>query len=329
MTRYVWNGGTGSYTDPTQWADGAVPLWDEGSTVGITGGTTTLQDVEPNNMTVEIGGRTDATAPRLVLDNAALGPGLDVRVTGVAPVSAHDFIEARVIVQGYDTNYGAIEAIHDPGTANSGALVFTLQPHSQLNNEGTISAGTTVTADRSQGYLSLNFSNGDSRTPGVLNNDGQINILNDTAAVINTTTIGTGVITLARTPGAEASTSPSLIFGGLQVAASQSVALEAGQLTLYQDLKAPQAFEGVISEWSPAAKVFLPGQAATSLQFTQTTATQGDLVVSGDNGGSPYAFDLKIAGQHTTDQFSFQLQPGRVVLGGLSGIAGTYVSISA
>ena len=329
MARYVWNGGVGSYTDPAQWADGAVPLWDEGSTVVITGGSATLQDVEPNDMTVEIGSRTDAAAPRLVLDNAALGPGLDVRVTGVAPVSAHDFIEARVVVQGYDTNYGAIEAIQDPGTVNSGALVFTIQPYSQLNNEGTISADTTVSADRSQGYLSLNFSNGDGRTPGVLNNDGQINVLNDTAAVINTTTIGTGAITLARTAGAEASASPSLIFGGLPVAASQSVALEAGQLTLNQDLKAPQAFEGVISEWNPAARVFLSGQAATLLQFTQTTATQGDLVVSGDNGGNPYAYDLKVAGQHTTDQFSLQLQPGRVVLGGLSGIAGTYVSINA
>lgn len=116
MTRYVWTGGAGSYTDPAQWADGVVPLWDEGSTVVITGGTATLQDVEPNDMTVEIGGRTDAAAPRLVLDNAALGPGLDVRVTGVAPVS----------VQGYDTNYGTIEAIQDPGTVNSGALVFTI-----------------------------------------------------------------------------------------------------------------------------------------------------------------------------------------------------------
>ena len=329
MTRYVWTGGVGSYTDPVQWADGVVPLWDEGSTVVITGGTATLQDVEPNDMTVEIGGRTDAAAPRLVLDNAALGPGLDVRVTGMAPVSVNDFIAAGVVVQGYDTNYGTIEAIHDPGTVNSGALVFAIQPYSQLNNEGIISADTTIAAGGGRGYLSLNFSNGDGRTPGVLNNDGQINILNDTAAVINTTTIGTGVITLARTAGAEASASPSLIFGGLQVAASQSVALEAGQLTLYQDLKAPQAFEGVISEWNPAARVFLSGQAATSLQFTQTTATQGDLVVSGDNGGNPYAYDLKVAGQHTTDQFSFQLQPGRVVLGGLSGIAGTYVSISA
>ena len=46
MTRYVWNGGAGSYTDPAQWADGAVPLWDKGSTVVIAGGAATLQDVD-------------------------------------------------------------------------------------------------------------------------------------------------------------------------------------------------------------------------------------------------------------------------------------------
>ncbi len=325
MTRYVWNGGVGSYTDPAQWADGVVPLWDEGSTVVITGGTATLQDVEPNDMTVEIGGRTYSATPTLVLDNAALGPGLDVRVTGTAPVSRNDFVAADVVVQGYDTNYGTMEATYDPSTAKSGVLSFTIQPYSQLNNEGTISADSAISAATGSSAALLNFESGEYPTTAVLNNDGQINILDDSTASITTATIGTGVITLARTTGADTNTYPELYFSGGQVAASQSVALEAGQLTLNQNLRAPQSFEGVISEWSPAARVFLPGQTATSLQFTQTTATQGDLVVSSDNGGVPYAYDLKVAGQHTTDQFSFQLQPG----GPQGAIPSTYVSISA
>lgn len=322
MTRYVWAGGVGSYTDPAQWAGGVVPLWDDGSTVVFFGGSATLQDVEPNNMTVEIGDPT--SYPRLVLDNAALGPGLDVRVTSPMPASAYGGVGAVVVVQGYDTNYGTMETTHDQGTVGFSALDIAIQPYSQLNNEGTISADSTISSATGSGEALLTFGNGDNLTPGVLNNDGQINILNDTNASIDMTTIGTGVITLARTTGAEPNTFPTLSFSTGQVAASQSVALEAGQLTLFQQLRDPQSFQGVLYEWNPAARVYLPGQAATSLQFTQTTATQGDLVVNSDNGGVPYAYDLKIAGQHTTDQFSFQLLPGR-----FGSIMGTSVSINA
>lgn len=325
MTNYTWNGAAGSYLDPAQWAGGVVPLWDEGSTVVIAGGTATLQDVAPNNMTVEIGGPSfGGAAPRLVLDNAALGPGLDVRVTSAVPVGANNDAGAVVVVQGYDTNYGTIEMIHDQATVGSSSLGFTIQPHSQLNNEGTITEDSTISAATGSRGATMLFLGGGYPTTAVLNNDGQINVLNDSTAAIYTAMTGTGVITLARTTGAEANALPNLIFTEGQVAASQSVTLEAGQMTLYQELAAPQLFGGVISDWNPAARVYLPGQAATSLQFTQTTAAQGDLVVSSDNGGRPYAYDLKVAGQHTTDQFSFQPQPGPY-----GSVAGTYVSISA
>ena len=325
MTDYTWNGAAGDYLDPAQWTPNDVPLYGTDDVAIIGSGTVTLSDAEPNNATVEIGGPSfGGAAPRLVLDNAALGPDLDVRVTSAVPVGPNNDAGANITVQGYDTNYGTVELTHDQNTVGSASLGFLIQPYSQLNNEGTITEDSTISAATGSRGADMLFLSGDPRTTAVLNNDGRINVLNDSTASIFTAVTGTGTITVARTTGAEANALPNLIFTEGQVASSQSVALEAGQMTLYQELAAPQLFGGVISDWNPAARVYLPGQAATSLQFTQTTAAQGDLVVSSDNGGRPYAYDLKVAGQHTTDQFSLQPQPGPY-----GSVAGTYVSINA
>jgi len=227
MTTYKYIGGNdGLWTDPQSWDTGTVPLWDGGSDVQLGGSSVTLHDIEPNNMTVEAGAASASTNGLITLDNAAFGPGLVVEVTSATPAtratpsSSYSDASAGIRVVGYDTNYGTIEVKHNQNSNGGYFLGFTVEPGSQLNNLGTITADGQISDHSNETHLL--FENGPGPFLGVLNNDGQINVFDDTVAYIGLAVIGSGTITIARPDGNFNANFPSFVVPG-PVAATQTV----------------------------------------------------------------------------------------------------------
>ena len=296
----------GLWTDPLNWDVGVVPLWDYGSTVEVGAGIVTLRDIEPNNMTV-LAGITSSTifGGVIALDNAAFGPGLDVQASNsMSPASIYNATFLAISVVGYDTNYGTIEAKHDQTSDAYYVLDIGIQPGSQLNNAGTITVDGQI-SDHSS-LTSLSVGGG-----GVLNNDGQINLFDDSTAELGTV-IGSGTITLAR-PNFVNAGYPQLVSSE-PFAATQTVELDAGQLRLYQNTTEPQLFQATIAGWNPQSQVVLAGTfQGNSLAYTPTSPGHGDLVVSGSvpvlEGVIDETFTLHLAGNYATSDFALATNP--------------------
>ena len=77
MASYTWNGGTGSYLDPTQWTPSTVPLYGLDTVAVINAGTVSLSGTEPNGITLLWSNLDNArpAASKLVLDNGVLMAG--------------------------------------------------------------------------------------------------------------------------------------------------------------------------------------------------------------------------------------------------------------
>lgn len=315
MTSYKYVGGNpGLWTDPRNWDLGVVPLWDSGSTVNLSGTSVTLHDIEPNNMAISAGSAVGTSATSIVLDNAAFGPSLDVQVAAAARQTyLYDDTRLDIRVVGYDTNYGTIEAIHPATSAGSYFLPINVGSGSQLNNNGMIVADGRATQGFSQDTI-LSIGSADSYNRGTLNNDGQINVFDDTVASIEPAVIGTGTITLARPSGGVTGTFPEVngAYPRLTflspVAATQTVELDAGQLTLYVPLSQPHRFDATIAGWNPQGQVLLaaPFQ-GSSVAYTSTSPGHGDLAVSSARTISGQAvtqsIDLHLAGDYKTSDF--------------------------
>ena len=317
MTAYRYIGSTpGAWTDPRNWDTGVVPFWDYGSTVDLGGHSVTLHDIEPNNMTVGGGSAPGTAATRIVLDNAAFGPGLDVQVTSPAPqTSQYDYARLDISVIGCDTNYGTIEATPAPTMAGSYFLDMSVGSGSQLNNEGTIVADGHASPSRSQD-TTLAIGSADSYNRGTLNNSGHIDVLDDTIASIEPAVVGTGTITLGRLDGAAPGTSqvngafPQLAFL-TSVAATQTVELDAGQISLYVPYTQPQQpprFNATIAGWNTHGQVLLAAPfKGSSVAYTPTSPGHGDLTVSSAMTASGQAaaqsINLHLAGNYTTSDF--------------------------
>lgn len=304
----------GLWTDPQNWDAGLVPLWDDGSAVGLSGSRVTMHDIEPNNMTVNAGSASGTSTTGIVLDNAAFGPGLDVRVTSAAPqIGPYDDTRLDIGIVGYDTNYGTIEATHPQGSAGSYFLAMSVGSGSQLNNEGMIVADGHAVPSYSQDTI-LAIGSADSYNRGTLNNDGQIKIFDDTGASIEPAVVGTGTITLARPIGGMAGAFPEVNGAYPQltfltsVAATQTVELDAGQITLYVPISQPQRFDATIAGWTSQGQVLLaaPFQ-GSSVAYTPTSPGHGDLTVSSavTTSGQAVAqsIDLHLAGNYKTSDF--------------------------
>lgn len=147
-------------------------VYTDGSIPGrLTAGYVTIRNAEPDGQTVVLGGPVELGPPgfpNLVLDNAALGPGLTLTV-GTPDATV---VQAAIItVNGDDTVYGQINVgtLTDPSSREGGGqLRIDLNPGSRLNQEGTIS----ITSSQAPvGYSSLLV-----QGPGTFNNDGQINV---------------------------------------------------------------------------------------------------------------------------------------------------------
>ncbi len=195
--QFRWNGNDGSYTDAANWTPATVPLWDGGASALIQSGTVTLSDAEPNAVDITLLGPDAATQPNLVLDNAALGPGVFL---GLTPPNGNGSFPgagfATITVDGYDTSQATIFVGSGRGPGPD-FLTIAIAPYGQLNQQGTInlSLGTLLVE-------------GTGPAPATLNNDGAINVLG--TAIISADVIGSG--TIAFLP--YSTSSGSIEFGG-------------------------------------------------------------------------------------------------------------------
>lgn len=259
----------------------AGPVYTDGSIPGtIAKGTVTIRNAEPNGQAVAFGGPLSfgsAGVPNLVLDNAALGPGLTLTI---GRTDAAD-LDATLTVQGDDTAYGQIDVgmVTDPSTTGGiGALTIILNRGSQLNQEGTISVAQAPPV----GLRSALVVQGD----GTLNNDGQIIVGGAFVDYGSTPLTGSGTVTI---DGGSA----QLTAG---VASTQTVDLLRGTLRVSSG-----SFLGTIKDWSSTGTVS-DGAYITSVQFNQTSAVGGDLQVFSYNGKQ--IGDLNLLGTYATLDFS-------------------------
>ena len=315
VTTYKYVGNKpGAWTDPQNWDIGIVPFWDHGSTINLSGSSVTLRNIEPNDMTVKAGSEIGTSGTAIVLDNAAFGTRLDIQVTSFVPhTGQYDTTRLDIGIVGYDTNYGTIEATHAQAQAGSYFLDISIGSGSQLNNAGTIAADGHVSDGYSRDTI-LAIGSADSYNRGVLNNFGQINVFNDTVASIEPAVIGTGTITLDRPNNGVNGAFPEVngAFPRLafltSVAATQTVELNAGQLSLYVPFERPPQFEATITGWNTQGQVLLaaPFQ-GSSAAYTPTSPGHGDLIVSSTVTTSGQVGDqsiaLHLAGNYATSDF--------------------------
>ncbi len=318
MANYTWNGadgGYGNYLDPAQWTPGDVPLYGAGdvATISISTGGVTLSDAEPDNITLTLGRDPSTTItldlardpssvgaiptlppssfpipilrlpldyPILALRNAALGPDMTLDAAGLAGLR----------VDGYDTNYGTINAVpfsDGQGPGNGAALIIDIGPGTlanqgaQLNQEGTIAVtNSSLVIDG----------------PGTLNNDGQIFIGPGSAGVFETSIVGSGTITLDH---ANASLNSA--------ASTQTVDLLGGTLGTSPTL------EAAIKDWNNDGQLtFTSAFGVNSVQFNQTSDAGGDLQLFGAAG---QVGDLHLLGTYATSDFTLVSRSGGTSLG--------------
>ena len=289
--QFTWNGNDGSYTDATQWTPEGVPLYDNGDTAVIQSGTVTLSNAAPDNITIFLGGTNAATQPDLVLNNAALGPDVQLLLTPFTPRQAPGF--ETITVQGYDTNYGTISYGQSYGDLIIGGpenATIAIAPYSQLNQEGRIDAGSSLRIT------------GSSDAPATLNNDGTIDVSGGSIA-ISADVIGSGTIAFEGGPLVPFGT--GLVEFGGGVSASQHISL-SGPDSVYSAanlrIDDPSAFHGVIDRFLSAsqARITLANTQATGAFFAQVTPDSGALLLL---NGQQVVDALTVTGAHATNAY--------------------------
>jgi hypothetical protein len=293
--QFTWNGSNGSYTDATNWTPEGVPLWDDGASALIQFGTVTLSNTEPNAISITLSGTSEATQPNLVLDNAALGPGVFLSL--VPPGTNGQFPGlgfATLTVDGYDTNESRI--FLGGQQTNPDFLTVAIAPYGQLNQEGTIGVFNSS-------QLKVN---GTGHAPATLNNDGTID-MGGGFATISADLIGSGTIAFV----AEPTGSGSVEFGGA-VAATQHITfspISSAQVRIDN----PSAFHGILDgfEGTPNGypgfhTVTLADTQATGTYFAQIAPDAGALLVL---NGQEVVGALTVTGTHASNAYSFFNNP--------------------
>jgi hypothetical protein len=294
--QYIWNGSDGSYTDASNWTPQEVPLYGGGASAVIQSGTVTLSNVKPNDVLIALAGPTEANQPNLVLDNAALGPGVYLTLVTSAnslPGQAPAVGFATITVNGYDTNEGRISL--GGGKTAPDFLRVAIAPYSQLNQEGTISV-----FDSSQLRVS-----GTDPALATLNNDGTIEIVGG-SAVISTDIIGSGTIAfLTAAPGF----SESVELGGA-VSATQHVSFSDPNISRTVEglrIDNPSAFHGIIDGFNnPIESVTLANTQADMAYFAQITPDAGALLLL---DGQQVVGALTVTGQHASNAYGVSSNP--------------------
>jgi len=295
--QYTWNGNDGSYTDPTIWTPQDVPLYGGGASALIQSGTVTLSDTAPNDITITLSGPSAAAQPNLVLDNAALGPGVFLTlvppsVNGRNPEQGY----ATITVDGYDTIQGRV--VLGGGQLGPDSLTIAIAPYGQLNQKGTINVFNAS---------SLQV-NGTEQAPATLNNDGTIG-LGGGFINISADVVGSGTIAFLPFP-----TGSGVIELGGAVSATQHIAFSSVS-TAALEIDDPSAFHGIIDGFQgpgpnyagpPFYSVTLAHTQATGTYFAQVTPNAGALLVL---DGQEVVAALTVTGTHASNSFGFISNP--------------------
>lgn len=132
MLSYIWNGGTGDYLDATQWSPTGVPLYGPGNVATINAGTAVLNSTAPNGIALSLAGSTtfSTPGPELVLNYVPLGAQMTLAITH----------RARLMLTGYDSNYGTI-SLTGPGA------IIQSNGYGQLYQVGRMTVGASATAN--------------------------------------------------------------------------------------------------------------------------------------------------------------------------------------
>lgn len=270
----VTPGATGIAITPSQiYSNGNIPS-------SITEGTVTIRNAEPNGRTVALGGpglAGQSGGPNLILNNAALGPSLVVTVASPAAVGTQS---AEITVQGYDTNFGKINVIPSADalvSGNGNTLTINIQPHSQFNQNGTISVISPQTVTSSSSVLTF-------AGPGTLNNNGLIDIGPKSFAVFSGKVTGGGTI---------------LVDGGgadlFNAAGTQTIDFRGGMINT-----STTTLNAAIKNWDSHGELIFNAY-ISSVQFDQTSAAGGDLKLFGEG---MQIGDLHLLGTYATSQFN-------------------------
>lgn len=283
--QFTWSGSTGSYTDAGNWTPQGVPLYDNDASALIQAGTVILTNAEPNGVDIVLSGPNPGEQPTLVLDNAALGPG--VRLTLVPPRSMEGPSPgsgyATVAVDGYSTTQATINL----GGFMIGPdfLTVAIAPYGQLNQAGAIQVG--LSSD-----LQVTGTDG---APATLNNGGEIDLVGG-GVRISADLVGTG--TIAFLPGRGGSTDFAALDGS--VAPTQHLSFSSNVFASLQ-LNDPSAFHGVIDGFdAPFESVTLADTAADRAYFAQVTPESGALLVL---NGQEVVSALTVTGVHASDAY--------------------------
>ncbi len=270
----VTPGATGIAITPSQiYSNGNIPS-------SITEGTVTIVNAEPNGRTVALGGpgfAGQSGGPNLTLSNAALGPSLVLTIASPTAVGTQN---AEMTIQGYDTNFGKINVIPSADalvSGNGNTLTINIQPHSQFNQNGTISVISPQTVTSSSSVLAF-------AGPGTLNNNGLIDIGAHSFAVFSGKVTGGGTI---------------VVDGGgadlFNAASTQTIDFRGGTINT-----STTTLNAAIKDWDSHGELVF-NAFIDSVQFNQTSASGGDLKLF---GGATQVGDLHLLGTYATSQFN-------------------------
>lgn len=288
--QFTWNGSTGSYTDAVNWTPQGVPLYDNDASALIQAGTAILTNAEPNGVDIVLSGPNPGEQPTLVLDNAALGPGVRLTLVppsmdGRSPGSGY----ATIAVDGYSTTQATINL----GGFMIGPDVLTvaIASYGQLNQAGTIQVG--LSSD-----LRVTGTDG---APATLNNGGEIDLVGGSVR-ISADLVGTG--TIAFLPGRGGSTDFATLDGS--VAPTQHLSFGSNAFASLR-LNDPSAFRGIIDGFDALFEsVTLADTAADRAYFAQVTPESGALLVL---NGQEVVSALTVTGVHASDAYGVLSNP--------------------
>lgn len=255
MSSYTWNGGTGDYLDATQWSPTGVPFYGPGNSATISAGIASLNNAAPNGIALSLAGPTtfSTPGPELVLNSVSLGAQMTLAMTH----------RARLMLTGYDTNYGTI-ALTGPGA------IVQSNGNGQLYQVGKMTVGSGATA---------NFG-----PNTILYNIGVIELAGGNLSAAGTIG-GEGTIELT------APSSVMRVFAGVDP--RQIFLMQQGELAITNY----SSFQGTIADFSNSASVVT----LSNLQFNAASYVQdgsGEHLLLTNNGAT--VGELKLSGTPTT-----------------------------
>lgn len=255
MSSYTWNGRTGDYLDATQWSPAGVPLNGPGTVATINAGIASLNNAAPNGVALSLAGPTTFSqpGPELVLYDVPLGPQMTLAITH----------RARLMLTGYDTNYGTI-SLSGPGS------MIQSNGYGQLYQVGRMTVGSSATA---------NFG-----PNTILYNVGFIELAGGNLSAAGTIG-GEGTIELASL------SSVMRVFAGVNP--GQIFLMQQGELAITNF----SSFQGTIADFTNSAAVVT----LNNLQFNAATYVQdgsGEHLMLTNNGAA--VGELQLSGTPAT-----------------------------